>query len=403
MSPRSQTCRTRPQHEPLQHHICRRQRPTEAHDHHARPHHSYEATRPTTPRHENQTHLQCDIKARKRQHGGSSRNEHRDPTARSGNQIHWSTHHLQKRHTSRVLTPHQMRVGYIHEPQAGVDVTKYPLRDRPKLFDATVTPSLLHASGTRNDGRCEAEALDSATTLRRHLTGQSRRRAGALGRQHNESNAQGGRPVSSKLNHVLVSQAEPGKDDCQTLRRLLDQACLLLEPSNINQAKGYLKQGRPATRWEDDLNIHLQPDRSNRDHKDLTRYMTCLTTAEDSLKRVAMDSDFISSRLKQQHDPRPLSLRQRNQQRTTTQQVRLKTHDQNEDDTKDDDELDDDTLRILSQFNRQLNLYYTIATTSGPLVQKAATRVSHDTLTLSVTHLLPSTDARPLYFKREEI
>ena len=48
----------------------------------------------------------------------------------------------------------------------------------------------------------------------------------------------------------------------------------------------------------------------------------------------------------------------------------------------------------------QLNLHHTKATTSSALVQKAATRVSHDTLILSVTHLLPSTDARPFQAAR---
>ena len=48
-----------------------------------------------------------------------------------------TTHHLQKRRTGRVRTPLQMRVGNIHEPQAGIDVTKVltarqtqPLRPR---------------------------------------------------------------------------------------------------------------------------------------------------------------------------------------------------------------------------------------------------------------------------------
>ena len=56
-----------------------------------------------------------------------------------------------------------------------------------------------------------------------------------MGRLQNDSNAQSGRLVSSRRNHVVVSQAEPdslqaGKDDCQTPRRPLDQACLQLEP-----------------------------------------------------------------------------------------------------------------------------------------------------------------------------
>ena len=54
---------------------------------------------------------------------------------------------FEKRSPSRVRPPYQMRVGNLHEAQAGVDVTKTPLRDRLKLFDATVTPSL-SASGT---------------------------------------------------------------------------------------------------------------------------------------------------------------------------------------------------------------------------------------------------------------
>ena len=35
--------------------------------------------------------------------------------------------------------------------------------------------------------------------------------------------------------------------------------------------------------------------------------------------------------------------------------------------------------------------------------KKAAIRVSNDTLILGVTHLLSSTDARPLRFKRQEV
>ena len=41
---------------------------------------------------------------------------------------------------------------------------KYPLRDRLKLFDATVTRSLLYASGTWTTRRNEKEAPDNATT-----------------------------------------------------------------------------------------------------------------------------------------------------------------------------------------------------------------------------------------------
>ena len=70
-------------------------------------------------------------------------------------------------------------------------------------------------------------------------------------------------------------------------------------------------------------------------------------------------------------------------------------YDQNEDDTYDDDDEqdDDDTLRILPQLMDS----WSSATPKQPH------QAHHDTLILSVAHLLPSTDARPLYFKRQEI
>ena len=67
--------------------------------------------------------------------------------------------------------------------------------------------------------------------------------------------------------------------------------------------KRFRKQGRPAKRWEDDLNIYSQPDRASRDNTDLTSDMTWLTSAEDSSKWDAMGSDFTSSRLKQPARP----------------------------------------------------------------------------------------------------
>ena len=69
-----------------------------------------------------------------------------------------------------------------------------------------------------------------------------------------------------------------------------------LEPSYLNQAtEGYWKQERLAMTWEDDFNIYVQPDRSNRDNNDLTSDVTWLTTAEDSSKSDAMESYFIST------------------------------------------------------------------------------------------------------------
>ena len=81
------------------------------------------------------------------------------------------------------------------------------------------------------------------------------------------------------------------------------------------------KEDRPRD-GEDDLNMYLQPDRSNRYNNDLTSDMIWLTTVEDSLKCDAMGSDFRSSRLKQPARPPSPRLRQSNQERTTKQQVR---------------------------------------------------------------------------------
>ena len=58
-----------------------------------------------------------------------------------------------------------MCVGNIREPQAIVEGTKIPLRDRLKLFDATVTPSLRYASGTWTMTKeMKEETPDSAMT-----------------------------------------------------------------------------------------------------------------------------------------------------------------------------------------------------------------------------------------------
>ena len=40
-------------------------------------------------------------------------------------------------------------------------------------------------------------------------------------------------------------------------------------PAISTKQEGYRKQVRLANRWEDDINIHLQPDTSNKDN-DLT-------------------------------------------------------------------------------------------------------------------------------------
>ena len=75
--------------------------------------------------------------------------------------------------------------------------------------------------------------------------------------------------------------------------------------------------------------------------------MTWLTTAEDGSKCDALESDFLSSRLKQPTQPTTTFTMTTTTQPKTHDQTTstTKAHDPNEDDTKDDD----DTLLILSQ------------------------------------------------------
>ena len=94
-----------------------------------------------------------------------------------------------------------------------------------------------------------------------------------MGRLHNESNAQSERLFTSKRNHAVDSLAEPdlleaGKDD--------RQACLHLEPSNINQANrvretrktgqemGRRPQHLLTTRWQRPHEGHDLPHHGGR-------------------------------------------------------------------------------------------------------------------------------------------
>ena len=62
----------------------------------------------------------------------------------------------------RARPPHRVCVGYIHQPQAGVDVTKIP---RLELLDAAVTPIIrVRFSYVDDDGRGEEETPDNTTT-----------------------------------------------------------------------------------------------------------------------------------------------------------------------------------------------------------------------------------------------
>ena len=175
---------------------------------------------------------------------------------------------------------------------------------------------------------------------------------------------------------------EAGKDDCQTPRRPLEQA---LSPTGT-------QQHQPST----------EGTRHTGDNNDLTSDMTWLTTTEDTSKWDAMESDVINSRLRQPARPTTSTNTTSTTQPTTHVQTTYTTnaHDQNEDDTKDDD---DDALLVLSRLldgwasakRKQRQLAHSFK-------KKEATRISHDTLILSVTHLLPCTDARPLYSAQQK-
>ena len=128
------------------------------------------------------------------------------------------------------------------------------------------------------------------------------------------------------------------------------------DTSGVGAKKRRSKQGRPTKRWEDDTNTYSQSDRTNGDNNNLADGMICLTTAEDTSKWNAMESDFINSRLKQPARPTTSANTTMTSQPTTHEQTTYTTdaHDQNEDDTKDDD----DTLLILSQPNAPLHQSY---------------------------------------------
>ena len=143
------------------------QRLAEAHDHHPRrPYHSYDGTRPTNP----PTITQIISNT-------TSKRGRSNTVAVQGMNIKILS--LSKRRTSRVCTPHQMRVGNIltsHRQE--LTSPKYPLRDRLKLFDATVTLSLLYASGTTTMTEDVKKKLQTTQRRMMRMIIQTKRQAG---------------------------------------------------------------------------------------------------------------------------------------------------------------------------------------------------------------------------------
>ena len=159
--PRSQTCQTRPRREPLQPQVCRRHpchpRLTQTreyharrphHDHHARrPHHSHNDTRLATAPHENKNRLQHDIKKPENVVAVQGMNIEVLPPE---GEIKYLGQLTAFKDAVQVEFDHHIKCAWPTLARRRQELTSptYPLRDRLKLFDATVTPSLLCASGT---------------------------------------------------------------------------------------------------------------------------------------------------------------------------------------------------------------------------------------------------------------
>ena len=280
-----------------------------------------------------------------------------------------------------------MRLRNIHEPQSGVDVTTVPTEGQTQTLrrhSDPITP--LRLRHVDDDGRNEEAAPDNATTddedyhthkekqvkvtqlhtprastmpprrrqqplLRRNLKRQSRRRPEpwvdyTVRATHKVDDLLGASGITSwilRQSRIYWKQARLiAKHHDDRLTKPVSK----WNPAVSTKQKWYQKQGRPAKTWDDDLNIYLQPTRSNRDNH-FTSDMTWLTTAEDGSKCDALESDFISSRLKQPTRPTTTFTTTTTTQPKTHDQTTstTKAHDPNEDDTKDDD----DTLLILSQ------------------------------------------------------
>ena len=137
--------------------------------------------------------------------------------------------------------------------------------------------------------------------------------------------------TTQRQNHIVDPQAGL---DFLTRARLIakhreDRWTKLItnwNPAISTQQKGYEKQGRPAKRWEDDLNAYPQPTRYNRDDNDLTSDTTWLPRRKTARNRTLWEVTSQAADSNNQHDPGPQQprLRQPNLQHTTKQQIRQK-------------------------------------------------------------------------------
>ena len=151
------------------------------------------------------------------------------------------------------------------------------------------------------------------------------------------------RPLHKTQQYAKRTTCEHHTDavDCHAEPDLLEASRMIAEQhedrwttfvSSWNSAiwtkqKGYSKQGRPAKRWEDDLNTYWPPEKTNRANNDLTRDMTWLTTTKDNSKCDDVESDFTNNRSKQPGWPTATSgttaTTQPNQQHTSKPRTRL--------------------------------------------------------------------------------
>ena len=154
-----------------------------------------------------------------------------------------------KAQTKSSSTPHQMRVGNIHGPQTGVDVTEIPTERQ-------------RAGGRHDRGQYprhhRARRQQPQPLLRRRAT---RSQAGSIGRRHSASNPQRRRLVGCKWNRVVDPQTE--QDLLKTSKNVAQHHEGRWAKLNCNgnaaiptKQKGYPKRGRPAEIWEYDINSY---------------------------------------------------------------------------------------------------------------------------------------------------
>ena len=117
----------------------------------------------------------------------------------------------------------------------------------------------------------------------------------AIHKADNLLTAKGIKPWMSKACCKQAGMIAKNHDDCWA--RLIAK----LRPATSTKQNGYRKRGRPAKRWDDDINSYLPPTTAYCEHNDLTNDMTL---AHRSTMQLEMRLR-VNSRLHNQQNPRP--------------------------------------------------------------------------------------------------